>query len=61
MIPRARSVRPEAEESRQANGQVEDLGVRKRAAQPFDESVVDARVVRGEAFGVLHGQALLLR
>ena len=51
---------PEAEEGRQADGQVEDLGVGERARSRSHELVVDAGVVDGEALGVLHRQPLLL-
>ena len=50
---------PEAEEGRQADGQVEDLGIRERAPQSIHELVVDAGVIHGEALGVLDREALL--
>ena len=51
---------PEPEEGREADREVEDLGVGERGPQPLHEGVVDAGVIRGEALGVLDGQPLLL-
>ena len=51
---------PEPEKGREADREVEDLGVGEGGTQPLHEGVVDAGVIGGEALGVLHGQPLLL-
>ena len=56
-MPRARSVR-RARERPRGNREVEDLGVAEGGREPLDESIVDARMVRGGALGALRGPTL---
>src|SRR6202012_1290200 len=46
----------QTEEDRHAEGEIKDFLVGEAVAQPYEERVVDRRVIIGESLGVLDGE-----